>query len=168
MSHHVPRLEDRFLTRRELLHRCGMGFGAMAISSLFGKVLGDDSVSLNPLAVKAPHFPAKAKRVIHIFANGGASHVDTFDPKPKLDEWHGKVIPVVLPTERKTTTAFRSPFKFQKYGKSGIEVSDLFAKTAESVDDMCVIRSMHADVPNHEPPLLLINRREPRLPRQAI
>jgi hypothetical protein len=100
---------------------------------------GSSEINLNPLAVRAPHFPAKAKRVIHIFANGGASHVDTFDPKPALDEWHGKEIPVKLRTERKTTTAFKSPFKFEKRGQSGIEVSELFAKTAESIDEMCVI-----------------------------
>ena len=169
MSHHPLRTEDLFLTRREFLNRCGMGMGAMAFGGLFGQAaLGADPVNLNPLAVKAPQFPAKAKRVIHIFANGGASHVDTFDPKPKLDEYHGREIPVKLQTERKTTTAFKSPFKFEKRGQSGIEVSELFAKTAESIDDICVIRSMHADVPNHEPSLLLMNCGEARLPRPAF
>src|SRR5438445_2353808 len=158
MAHHAPRLEDRFLTRRELLHRCGMGFGAMALSNLFGKVLAEDSVSLNPLAVKAPHFPAKAKRVIHIFANGGPSHVDTFDPKPELARLHGQALPMDnLKTERRTGAAFQSPFKFKKYGQSGIEVSELFPKVAEHIDHIAVIRSMHADVPNHEPSLLLMN-----------
>ena len=152
-----------------------MGMGALALGGVLGQsgIFGSrataaDAVSLNPLRVRQPHFPAKAKRVIHIFANGGASHVDTFDPKPTLTEWHGKEIPVKLPTERKTTTAFASPFKFQKYGESGIEVSELFAKTAESIDELCVIRSMHADVPNHEPSLLLMNCGEARLPRPAF
>src|SRR6185295_9922370 len=149
MKHHAPNPEHLALTRREFLNRCGMGMGALGLAGLAGQLGFASSAHAiegltSPLAPKSPHFPAKAKRVIHIFANGGASHVDTFDPKPKLDEWHGKVIPNVLPTERKTTTAFRSPFKFQKYGKSGIEVSELFAKTAESVDEMCIIRSMHA------------------------
>jgi hypothetical protein len=169
MSHHALRPEDFFLTRREFLNRCGMGMGALAFSGLFSHMArAADPVNLNPLAVKSPHFPAKAKRVIHIFANGGASHVDTFDPKPKLTEYHGKEIPIKLQTERKTTTAFRSPFKFEKRGQSGIEVSELFAKTAESIDDICVIRSMHADVPNHEPSLLLMNCGEARLPRPAF
>lgn len=177
MSHHAPRPEDLFLTRRDFLNRCGMGMGALAMGGIFGelgilpaKAAGEttDAISLNPLAVRAPHFPAKAKRVIHIFANGGASHVDTFDPKPKLTEWHGKDIPVTLKTERKTTTAFKSPFKFEKRGQCGIEVSELFAKTAENIDDMCVIRSMHADAPNHEPSLLLMNCGEARLPRPAF
>src|SRR6185436_8755187 len=104
----------------------------------------------SPLIPKQPHFPAKVKRVIHIFANGGASHVDSFDPKPSLDKYHGKEIPLSLRTERKTGAAYRSPFNFKKYGQSGIEVSELFPNVAESVDDLCIIRSMHADVPNHE------------------
>lgn len=149
--------------------------GALALGGVLGErgilsphAAAADAVSLNPLAVRASHFPGKAKRVIHIFANGGASHVDTFDPKPQLTAYHGKEIPVKLATERKTTTAFASPFKFQKYGQSGIEVSELFAKTAQSIDDICVIRSMHADVPNHEPSLLLMNCGEARLPRPAF
>jgi hypothetical protein len=114
-------------------------------------------MSLNPLAVKNPPLPATAKRVIHLFMNGGPSHVDTFDHKPLLEQYAGKPLPgVALKTERKTGAAFPSPFKFQRYGKSGIEVSDLFAKTAACIDDICVIRSMHADVPNHEPSLLLM------------
>ena len=89
-------------------------------------------------------------------------------PKPALDKWHGKEIPTKLPTERKTTSAFRSPFTFKKYGKCGMEVSELFAKTAAHVDDMCFIRSMHADVPNHEPSLLLMNCGDSRLPRPSM
>ncbi len=168
MSHHAPNPTDRFLTRRDFLTRCGMGFGALSMGSLFGQA-NEAALNLNPLAVKAPHFPAKAKHVIHIFANGGASHVDTFDPKPELTKYHGKEIPVKLQTERKTTTAFGSPFEFKKYGKSGLEVSELFAKTAEAAaDDLCVIRSMNADVPNHEPSLMLMNCGEARLPRPAF
>ena len=83
-----------------------------------------------PLAPRPPHFPAKAKRVIHIFANGGPSQVDTFDPKPELTKWHGKPLPLELKTERKTGAAFGSPFKFQKYGRSGIEVSEIFSGSA--------------------------------------
>ena len=95
-----------------------------------------------PLAPKAPHFPGKAKRVIHFFLNGGPSHVDTFDPKPALAKYAGKPLPETLRTERKTGGAFPSPFKFQKYGQSGIEVSELFAETARHIDDIAVIRSM--------------------------
>ncbi|MHA3774675.1 DUF1501 domain-containing protein [Verrucomicrobiota bacterium sgz303538] len=176
MSHHRPSLDHRFLTRRDFLHRCGMGMGALALGSLLGQsgIFGPTGASastgpLNPLTPKQPQFPAKAKRVIHLFMNGGPSHVDTFDPKPMLTKYHGKELPgEQLKTERKTGAALGSPFKFQKYGKSGIEVSELFAKTAESIDDICVIRSMNADVPNHEPSLLLMNCGEARLVRPSM
>jgi hypothetical protein len=156
---HTFRLEHLALTRRELLQRCGMGFGAMALGGLLAPpataAAGDP---INPLLPKSPHFPARAKHVIHLFMNGGPSHLDTFDPKPALAKYAGQDLPTGnLRTERPTGAAFASPFKFRRYGQSGIEVSDLFARTAESIDDIAVIRSMHADVPNHEPSLLLMN-----------
>src|SRR5512138_507645 len=116
MSHHAPRLEDRFFTRRDFLNRCGMGMGALALGGVLGQALGLQSTAsaaetaLNPLMPKAPHFPAKAKRVIHLFMNGGPSHVDTFDPKPSLAKYNGKELPMHLNTERKTGAAFQSPF----------------------------------------------------------
>lgn len=122
----------------------------------------------DPLAPKKPHFEGKAKRVVHLFMNGGPSHLDTFDPKPALERLHGQALPNTLRTERKTGAAMRSPFAFKKYGQSGIEVSDLFAKTAAHVDDLCVIRSMYADVPNHEPSLMLMNCGDGRLPRPSF
>ena len=124
--------------------------------------------SINPLLPKSPHFPAKVKRVIHLFMNGGPSHIDTFDPKPELAKYAGKAIPTHKPTERKTGAALPSPFKFQKYGQSGIEVSELFQHTAKHIDGICVLRSMHADVPNHEPSLLLMNCGESRLIRPSF
>jgi hypothetical protein len=174
-SHHKPRWEDRFLTRRDFLGRCGMGFGMMGLAQLLGpdlfgsQALADDAVGNSPLAPRAPHFPGKAKRVIHIFANGGPSHIDTFDPKPILAKLHGQPLPMDnLKTERKTGAAFQSPFKFQKYGQSGIEVSELFPHVGECIDDIAVIRSMQADVPNHEPSLLLMNCGDARLPRPSM
>jgi hypothetical protein len=169
MSHHAPRLSDRFFTRRDFLHRCGMGLGALALGSVLGRAFAAEPSDLNPLLPKAPPFAPKAKRVIHLFMNGGPSHVDTFDPKPRLTEFHGKTLPMdYLKTERKTGAAYKSPFTFKKYGQSGIEVSELFSKTAESIDDICVIRSMRADVPNHEPSLLLMNCGEARLVRPSM
>lgn len=160
------------LNRREMLIRSGLGIGNLGLLSLLAQETAraaDTSVGLNPLAPKQPHFKAKAKRVIHIFANGGPSHVDTFDPKPSLQKYAGKALPVPnKPTERKTGAALPSPFKFQKYGKSGLEISELFANTARHADDICVIRSMHADVPNHEPSLLLMNCGEARLVRPSF
>jgi hypothetical protein len=172
MGHHQPRLEDLFLTRRDFLRRCGIGFGMLGLAGVAPQLLGaaTENVSANsPLAPRAPHFTAKAKRVIHIFANGGPSHVDTFDPKPMLAKLHGKPLPMDnLPTERRTGAAFQSPFQFKKYGQSGIEVSELFTQVAQHIDDIAVIRSMHADVPNHEPSLLLMNCGEARLTRPSM
>ncbi|MSU31553.1 MAG: DUF1501 domain-containing protein [Pedosphaera sp.] len=150
-----------------------MGMGSVGLASLMGssgwlspQVHGDNFI--NPLSPKAAQKAARAKRIIHIFANGGPSHVDTFDPKPSLDRWHGKEIPVHFATERKTGSAWRSPFSFKRYGKSGTEISELFSKTAECADDMCIIRSMKADVPNHEPSLLLMNCGEARQVRPSF
>src|SRR4051812_902455 len=126
MGHHAFNPEHLALTRREFLNRCGMGMGALGFAGILGNLHATESSFTNPLAPHQPHFAPRAKRIIHIFANGGASHVDTFDPKPSLDKYHGKEIPLQLKTERKTGAAFKSPYKFQKYGKSGIEVSEIF------------------------------------------
>jgi hypothetical protein len=175
MSHHRPRIEDLFLTRRDLLRRSGMGFASLGLASLMaaeGVLTGEAqaaTASINPLAPRGPHFPAKAERVIHLFMNGGPSHVDTFDPKPALAKYAGQRLPSGnLRTERKTGAAFPSPFKFQKYGQSGIEVSEVFSHTAACIDDIAVIRSMHADVPNHEPSLMLMNCGEGRQLRPSV
>jgi hypothetical protein len=160
-------LDDLLPTRRDLLRRCGMGFAGLGLAQLLAETA--DATSVNPLSPKAPHFPGKAKRVIHIFANGGPSHVDTFDPKPALAQYAGKALPTPnLKTERKTGAAFPSPFKFQKYGESGTEVSELFRHVGAHADDIAVIRSMHADVPNHEPSLLLMNCGDARLVRPSM
>jgi hypothetical protein len=172
MSHHPFNPEHLALTRREFLNRCGMGMGALGLGSVMNQLLTPaaqaGSAFTSPLTPRQPHFPAKAKRVIHIFANGGPSHVDTFDPKPLLEKYHGKEIPLQLRTERKTGAAYQSPYTFKKYGQSGIEVSELFPHVAESIDDIAVIRSMKADVPNHEPSLLLMNCGEARLVRPSM
>ncbi len=145
------------LNRRELLKRSGLGLGALGLAGL----LNDDGLGLkaedDSVTGRSPHFPGKAKRVIHFFLNGGPSHVDTFDPKPALTKYDGKLLERTLTTERKTGAAFGSPFKFKKYGESGIEVSEIFSKTAQHIDDIAVIRSMYAQVPNHEPSLMLMN-----------
>lgn len=170
---HHQQLEDLFLTRRGFLGRVGNGFAALGLMGLlsdsaFGATQAKTAAPLNPLSPHKPPLPAKAKRVIFLFMNGGPSQVDTFDPKPMLTKYHGQPIPLQLPTERKTGAAFGSPFGFKKYGQSGIEVSDLFPHVAQHVDDMAVIRSMHADVPNHEPSLLLMNCGESRMIRPSM
>ena len=164
------------LSRRQMLARTGMGFGALALGDLLGGsgLMADEGAEesaapiFQSLDSRQPHFPVKAKHVVHIFANGGASHIDTFDPKPLLNEYHGKMLPTNLKTERPTGAALGSPFTFQKYGKSGIAVSELFKNVAANIDDMCIIRSMHADVPNHEPSLLLLNCGDARQIRPSM
>jgi Protein of unknown function (DUF1501) len=155
MSQHSPTLLRASLSRRQLL--AGVGLAGLAA------VLRQD-------AGAGPHFKPKAKRFVHLFMNGGPSHVDTFDPKPLLDKYHGKPLPKAnLRTERKTAGAMRSPFAFKRYGRSGLPVSELFARTAaRHADDLCVIRSTYADVPNHEPSLLLMNCGDGRLPRPSV
>ncbi|MDZ4801960.1 MAG: DUF1501 domain-containing protein [Bryobacteraceae bacterium] len=145
--------KDLFWTRREMLNRCGMGMGAMALTAM----LGEAAAVTNPLAPKPAPMPAKAKRVIHLFMNGGCSHVDTFDPKPSLAKYAGKPIPITLKTERRTGAAFPSPFEFKKFGTNGTEISEIFSNIGECVDDLCIIRSMHTDIPNHEPSLMMMN-----------
>ncbi|MEZ5433722.1 MAG: DUF1501 domain-containing protein [Verrucomicrobiales bacterium] len=160
-----PDFIRQLASRRDWLRRVGMGLGAVGLQSLLSEALGaaptagqEGGVALSPFAPKQPHFPARAKHVIHLFANGGPSQVDTFDPKPMLTKYHGQQLPGEhLKTERQTGAAMGSPFAFRKYGQSGIEVSDLFQNVARHVDDMCIVRSMHALVPNHEPSLMLMN-----------
>jgi hypothetical protein len=169
-----PRWEDPLLTRRDLLCRGGMGIGSLALAGVMGDAFGDaprpaSSLDVPPVPGQ-PHFAAKAKRVIHLFLSGGPSHVDTFDPKPALDKHHGQELPesMHLVTERRTGTVFRSPFKFQRYGQSGIEVSEIFSHVGECIDDIAVIRSMQADVPNHIPSILLMNCGDSRLIRPSL
>lgn len=157
-------------TRRQAIERIGMGLGAVAAQCIaFGNPASADVLSTDPLASRAPQYPAKAKHVVHIFANGGPSHVDTFDPKPSLDKYSGQPMPGETPrTERPTGVLLGSPFKFKKRGNSGIEISELFENLSAHADDLCVIRSMHADVPNHEPSLMLMNTGESRLVRPSV
>ncbi len=166
---HSPNPAHNFYTRRDFLTRSGLGLGALALGSFFREGLeAAPAESMNPLALRDPHFPGKAKRVIQFFLNGGPSQVDTFDPKPKLTEYHGKPVPMDLRTERRTGAAYRSPYTFKKHGQSGLEVSEIFPHVGSCADDLCVIRSMHADVPNHEPSLLLMNCGESRLVRPSV
>ena len=162
------------LSRRSLLRRCGTGLATFGLAGLLGDdgmLLGSvekGDVNQNPLQPRPSHFPGTAKRVIHLFMNGGPSHVDTFDYKPELQNRDGEKLPVSLKTERKTGVAMASPFQFKQYGQSGIHVSELFQHTAQHIDQIAVINSMHADVPNHEPSLLLMNCGESRLVRPSV
>src|SRR5688572_33401627 len=133
-------------SRRELLSRCGMGFGAVGLAALLGDAglltgvaRGQTAANAgNPLAPRLSHFPARAKRVVHFFLNGGPSHVDIFDPKPALQTYANKPLPIPnYKTERKTGAAFPSPFKFKKHGQSGLDISELWPHVAQSADELC-------------------------------
>jgi uncharacterized protein (UPF0305 family) len=159
-------LAERRLTRREMLHRSGMGLGSIGLAGLLPGAQA--AVGLNPMAAKRSQFQVKAKHIIHLFMNGGPSHVDTFDPKPMLTKYDGQSLPIQLRTERKTGVAMKSPFSFRPYGQSGIQVSELFPHVGEMIDEVAVIRSMHANVPNHEPSLMLMNCGANTLVRPAM
>src|SRR5205823_771161 len=148
------------MTRRDMLSRFASGFGMLALTSLFADEAS--AAPANPLAVKPPQFPPRAKRVIFLFMSGGPSHVDTFDPKPRLDQDNGKPLPFAMPklVRTKTGNLLRSPFKFKKHGQTGIEVSELFPNVASCVDDLCIIRSMVADNINHNGACLQMNTGE--------
>ncbi|HEY7311426.1 MAG TPA: DUF1501 domain-containing protein [Gemmataceae bacterium] len=161
-----------FINRRQMLCSLGNGFGALGLASvLAGEGLLASTAraagSSNPLAPKAPHFPARAKRVIFLFMNGGPSQVDTFDPKPALAKYAGQSKEGTT-RQKAAGKLLPSPFKFQKYGQSGIEVSELYPHVAGCIDDICVIRSMHTNTPNHEPSLLMMNSGETQPTRPSM
>jgi hypothetical protein len=134
------------MTRRDALRTMGTGFGLLGFANLA------------QAQSRGPQLPARAKRVVFLFLNGGPSQVDTFDPKPLLERYHGKPAPTGnLETERKTGALMKSPFRFQRYGRSGLEISDLFPQLGAHADDLCIVRSMYTDRPNHEPSLFMMN-----------
>jgi hypothetical protein len=140
-------MNDALSRRSWISSLCG-GFGAAALADLLATP-DARAAALRPVGTD---FPAKAKHVIFLFMTGGPSHVDMFDPKPGLAKWAGqRPDSAVLRTERATGGRLPSPFEFRKYGKSGVEVSELLPHLAARVDDLCVIRSMYTFSPNHEP-----------------
>jgi Protein of unknown function (DUF1501) len=163
---------NQFRTRRELLACTGTGLGVLGLVGLLsdaGRLAAEPpGAPADPLAPKAPHFRPRATRLIHVYLNGGPSHVDTFDPKPLLAKYAGQPLPAGnLTTERKTGAALPSPFKFAQHGQSGIEISELFPEVAKHADDLCVIRSMYANTPNHEQSMRLMNCGDERLSRPS-
>ena len=160
------------INRRQALRRAGGGFGALALAALLNdeSSVGAAGTSSDAppasLAGKQPHLVARATRVIFLFMPGGPSQVDTFDPKPRLTQDDGKDSPKLYLGQKRTLLG--SPWKFQKYGESGIEVSELFPQTAHSIDDICVIRSMVTDDPNHPGGCLLMNTGERVFSRPSL
>src|SRR3984957_14397454 len=163
------------MSRRQMLRRFASGFGMLGLAGLLAEdfmasALAADVAAANPLRVRPPQFPAKAKRIIFLFMSGGPSHVDTFDPKPRLAQDNGKPLPFEQPklVRTKTGNLLASPFKFKKYGQSGIEVSELFPKVAGRIDDICVVRSMLADNINHNGACLQMNTGEQAFSRPSL
>ncbi|HYT93956.1 MAG TPA: DUF1501 domain-containing protein, partial [Gemmataceae bacterium] len=160
-----PHASSFGLSRRELLCKIGGGFGAVALASVFadaGLLAAPPApgTAANPLAPKPPHFTPRARRLIFLFMNGGPSHVDTFDPKVGLTRHAGQPLPAHIldgTARRNTGTLLASPFRARRYGQSGIEVSEIYPEIGSCIDDICVLRSMYTDNPNHEPGLLLMN-----------
>jgi hypothetical protein len=166
--HHRKTLDDFIVSRRDFLQRAGMGFGALGLATMTGAgaQASTDSASMVP---KNPHFAPKAKRVIHIFLNGGLSQVDSFDPKPSLANYEGKTLPQDFVNDAsRSGGAYPSRFTFKQYGESGIPVSELFPNVAQCVDDMCIIRSMYTNVPAHGPAMLMMNCGNIQLPRPSL
>ncbi len=147
------------LTRRQALAQVGGGLGMVALSSMLQSSMDAASTDTSiPGALKQLHFKPRAKRVIFLFMNGGVSHVDTFDPKPMLEKYNGQPLPGgAILTQRKTGNLMKSPFTFHRYGKADIEMSDLWPNVGAVSEDLCVVRSMYSEIPNHEPSMLMMN-----------
>src|SRR5215468_10528747 len=138
-------------SRRTFFRDAFCGLGGLALASLLEQ---EGVAASDPLAPKRPHLPARATSVIFLFMAGGPSHLETFDPKPLLNQLNGQKRPAEFGEVKYQNVNSESRIlgckrTFQKYGKSGIEVSDLFPHQAEIVDDLCVIRSMHGDMVVH-------------------
>ena len=137
-------------TRREILRRCNIGFGSLALSCLVDS-MSENTEGANRVAQLLP----RAKRMIFLFMKGGPSQMDTFDPKPRLQKDHGKPLPIERPrllfhsTGESNNKLFASPWSFRRHGQSGIEISELFPHVATCADDLCVIRSLHGTNPAH-------------------
>jgi len=151
-----------FQTRREMLKRAGTGFGMIGLAgALQSAGLLDATASAATASIlggnRAPHFAPRAKRVIFLQMNGAPSHVDTFDPKPALKKHAGEQPTGKLYRANKGSGYMPSPFHFRPHGESGVVMSELLPNLGRVADDLCVLRSMHTNVPNHEPGLLMMN-----------
>jgi len=151
------------ITRRWFFRECGVGLGAMALASLLGERAAAASSSVNPLAPKAGHFPARAKRVIFLFQAGAPSHLELFDYKPELAKWNGKLPPAELLKDYRAafinpnSTLLGPKFKFARHGQCGAELSELLPFTSEIADEIAIVKSMQTDAFNHAPAQIFMN-----------
>ncbi len=156
----MDRLWPLLWNRRQMLRNTASGFGSVALAALLAEhSQGEGGLSSNPLAPKVPHFAPKAKRIIFLFMKGGPSHLDTFDPKPRLQRDDGKPLPFAKPRVQfaETGALLASPWKFRRFGESGIAVSELFPNVAQHVDDLCLIHSLHGTNAAHGGALLMLH-----------
>lgn len=162
---HDFRPENIFQTRRQFLRRFGMGMGMLGLAGLLGPELLTGQAraeELSTLIPKNPPLPAKAKQLVHIFAQGAPSHIDTFDPKPELEKYDGQPLPNM------GGVGMPSPFKFEKKGQSGIEISEVFPHLSEHVDDLAMIRSLWTDIPAHEVATVMMNTGSLRIAKPCL
>src|SRR5579863_1905806 len=148
------------VTRREALRRVGNGFGMMAFAGMLGESMARAGLNSGEtgLGVAKLDYPQRVKRVIFLFMNGGLSTIDAFDPKPALTKYDGQPMPGgSISTERRTGELMQSPFTFKKYGHCGMDISELWPHLGEVADDICWIRSVYTEIPNHEPSCLMLN-----------
>jgi len=171
-----PDLSEIRTARRQFLRDCGIGVGTAALASLLARDAAADASrpGVNPLAPKPPHFAPKAKRVIFLFMAGGPSQLDLFDPKPKLTELHGKVVPPSF-TQGKRFAFIKGDAKvlgssrtFGKYGNCGIDLSNLLPHHRAIADDVCWVRGMKTDVFNHGPAKVFVNTGSPQFGRPSM
>ena len=164
---------EKPVSRRQALKQFANGFGVLGLANLLAQDVVADSINAsaaNPLAVRAPMYAPRAKSVIFLFMAGGPSHVDLFDPKPRLVQEDGKPLPFPMPALMRTKTGnlLGSKYKFSKHGQSGTEVSELLPHIGSCVDDICVVRSMVADNINHNGACLQMNTGEQTFSRPSL
>jgi len=171
MSPQRPNSRAPILTRRAMLRQSALGFGSLALAALLGDVArGSQPAAADPLAVKPPHFPARARSVIFLFMHGGPSQVDTFDYKPLLERDDGKPLPFAKPrvVSSETGNLLRSPWKFAQHGQSGAWVSELFPHMARRVDDLCFLHAMYGSNSRHGGALLELHTGSDTFVRPSI
>lgn len=147
------------LNRREFLTDFGAGLGGLSLAALYG-VNPHTAEAASPFAPKASHFPVKVKAIIQLFASGAPSSVDTFDYKPELQNNDGKDIG--------SGRLLGSPFNFPKFGKSGLEISEVWSKLGQHADDMAIINSMFAEIPDHGIAAKMFNTGSAQLPKPSL
>src|SRR3954468_7102830 len=155
--------EQPLIARRHFLRGCGVGLGKIALGSLLVGAKPHGALAANPFAPKNPHFPGKAKPVIHLFMAGAPSQLDLLDRKPALVKYAGKPIPAEVTGGqrfafiRPDAAALAPQFQFKRFGRSGVELAEVMPYLGRVIDDVCLIKSVHTDQFNHAPAQIFFN-----------